>query len=127
MCVCTQVPLEQPPGDGGELLCLEMMFLVCWMCLRELVALKNVRNASRLELFSLGAQQPSLYWLWGHPSGVSSPGPLACSAQSVPAVADRKNEASLAPSPSSIMLHLSLPGPGEAGGFLTACGPPCFS
>lgn len=32
-CVCTQVPLEQPPGDRGELLYLEMMFLVCWMCL----------------------------------------------------------------------------------------------
>lgn len=27
-----QAPLEQPPGDGGELLCLEMIFLVCWMC-----------------------------------------------------------------------------------------------
>lgn len=31
-----QVPLEQPPGDGGELPCLEMMFLERWMCLHEL-------------------------------------------------------------------------------------------
>ncbi|KAM9215526.1 endophilin-A2 isoform 1-T1 [Leptosomus discolor] len=124
-CVCI---LEQPPGDGGEILCLEMTFLVRWMCLRELVALKNVRNASKLGLFSLGAQQPSLYLLWGCPSGVSSPGPLACSAQAVPAVADRKNEASLAPSPSSIVLPSSLPGPGKGRRVSnTACGPPCFS
>lgn len=33
----------------------------------------------------------------------------------------------LLPSPSSITLHLSLPGPGEANGFLTACRMPPFS
>lgn len=77
------------------------------------VPAQMLRNASGCGLFSLGAEQPSLYWLWGHPSRVCSPG---WSAQSVPA---RKNKASLPPSPFAITPHPSFPGPGETGGFLT--------
>lgn len=40
MSACTQVSLEQCPGDGGELLSLRITFLMCWMCLHKLVALK---------------------------------------------------------------------------------------
>lgn len=88
------------------------------------VALKNVRNASRLGLFSLGAQQPSLRWLWGRPGGVSSPRRSLV----VPSQCQTGRMKHLAPSPSSLTLHSSLPGPGEAGGFLTQhAGPPCFS
>lgn len=59
LCVCvhTQVPLEQPPWDGGGLLCLEMMFLECWMCLHKLVALKTAEMPLDLGCFSLVAQQ----------------------------------------------------------------------
>ncbi|KAI1230617.1 Endophilin-A2 [Lamprotornis superbus] len=53
---CVLLPLEQPPREGGQLVCLHRLFLLCWMLLHEPVALEDVGTASRSGCVLLGTR-----------------------------------------------------------------------